>query len=316
MKNFSVNTGNAKVDNLIKRIIKWTSAAVSVLIVLFFIFHIMRVGLSFWLYGTLARLVTTYLGLDYYMAQFVAIVLSICLTLAIPYILWFVLLGRKKWVVVFIVITITGAITILMYTVGYKVYFDRTTGKPLRYYADTPNGRHFSFTKGFDITYGIKFEPYTSDVALGNTGTVVDDQAKIKLFAKGELDIQWFNSYNKVDRLIGKDILIDNIFVLSLEKAISISPYTIISVSVVNNSASYNTLKFTESCYIYDDSKILSKSMDYWVYDIHYHSPTWEFSSYGGDKMTLYIVFDFLQLSKEKLYKLGIQNTIVDFEVR
>lgn len=51
-----------------------------------------------------------------------------------------------------------------IYTVGSGVCFDRKTGKPLCYFADTPQGRVWSYTPGFDPASGKQFRLYTREI--------------------------------------------------------------------------------------------------------------------------------------------------------
>lgn len=54
---------------------------------------------------------------------------------------------------------------VAIYTVGADACFDRITGAPLRYYAETPNGIAFSTRPGFDPQFGTEYRPITVETA-------------------------------------------------------------------------------------------------------------------------------------------------------
>ncbi len=144
---------------------KWFVLAVSIVILLFVFLAVLRIGFAFTIYSAVANWVTVRLGFDYYVAEFTAVVLTALIMMFLPSILWFFISGRSKEKATIATIVGMGIICLLVYTLGQDVYFNRQTGDPLRYYADTPNGRIFSFTKGFDPEYGNEFQPYTREIA-------------------------------------------------------------------------------------------------------------------------------------------------------
>jgi hypothetical protein len=58
-------------------------------------------------------------------------------------------------------------ICLSVYTLGCGVCFDRKTGKPLCYYADTLAGRVWGYTPGFDPSSGQEFKIYTREIKAG-----------------------------------------------------------------------------------------------------------------------------------------------------
>ena len=147
---------------------RWLILGASVSFVLVIIYSILRIGFVIGLYNYFAQWITVHLGLDYYLANFAGVLMAAGLTFILPSILWYLLAGRRKGKAIIAIAGTMGLICILIYTVGNDVYFNRTTGEPLRYFADTPEGRVFSFTPGFDPKYDIEFKSYTREEALKN----------------------------------------------------------------------------------------------------------------------------------------------------
>jgi len=72
-------------------------------------------------------------------------------------------LGKRKAWGIGAVVGIQVLICTSVYTVGSGVCFDRRTGKPLCWFTDTPAGRVWSYTPGFDPVSGNRFEFYTRE---------------------------------------------------------------------------------------------------------------------------------------------------------
>jgi hypothetical protein len=152
-------------NHLIDAFRKFAPWAVLIVLILFSAFLFYRAVMAFGPYIYIKQWVVVRLGLDYYLAEFIAITLSSIASALLPTLAWFFLLGRYRFIGALIFIGISGCVAGLVYTVGQEVYFDRQTGQPLRYYADTPEGRQFSFTPGFHPKYPIEYRPYTKEVA-------------------------------------------------------------------------------------------------------------------------------------------------------
>ena len=122
-------------------------------------------GLSYLFYSTVESWVTSRLGLDYYFARLVATIIVIVLTAVLPMLAWYLIFGRRRLYGAAALVGIQAAICLLVYTVGGNVCFDRRTGKPLCYFADTERGRIWSYTPGFEPTSGKPFRLYTREEA-------------------------------------------------------------------------------------------------------------------------------------------------------
>jgi hypothetical protein len=149
------------------RFVKYVLIFITALLVVFFLLAFLRIGFIFWLWSTVETWVTVRLGLDYYAAQLVTTIVVSVVTLLLPSLAWYLLLGKRQAWGTGAMIGGQALIFILVYTVGVGVCFDRRTGEPLCWYADIPNkGRVFSRTAGFDPETGIKYKQYTREMAL------------------------------------------------------------------------------------------------------------------------------------------------------
>ncbi len=129
------------------------------------LFFLLRVVFGLWLYSFVSGWATTRLGFDYYVAELFTTVITAIAALLLPSVAAFVLFGRRRIVGMGTIIGSAAIVCLLVYTVGRDVCFDRQTGKPLCYYANTPSGRVFSFTPGFHPAIGTEFKLFTREVA-------------------------------------------------------------------------------------------------------------------------------------------------------
>lgn len=148
------------------RFAKYILIGITALLALFLLLAIFRIGFIYWLWSTVETWVTVRLGLDYYAAQLVTTIIVSIVTLLLPSLAWYLLLGKKQAWGTAAMIGGQALIFILVYTVGQGVCFDRRTGAPLCWYADTPEGRQFSLTPGYHPKYGIEYKQYTREMAL------------------------------------------------------------------------------------------------------------------------------------------------------
>jgi hypothetical protein len=109
--------------------------------------------------------VTTNLGMDFFAAEAVAVLLTAAAISAIPSFVLFFLFGvrRKQVGLAAVILTTVGAGSV--YTVGRNTCFDRETGKARRYYAITPNGPKFSSKPGYDPQFRTPYVPITPEAA-------------------------------------------------------------------------------------------------------------------------------------------------------
>lgn len=133
-------------------------------VALFVLLAFLRFGFIYWIYSTVEDWVTIRLGFDYYVAQLIATAFSAIFSLLLPMLAWYIFLGKKQAWGIGIIIGVQALICVSIYTLGSGVCFDRRTGKPLCYYADTPKGRVWSRTSGFDPESGKPFQLYTREI--------------------------------------------------------------------------------------------------------------------------------------------------------
>lgn len=154
-----------KDNSTFEKALRYFVIAISVLFLIFILLSFFKMGLVFWFYDRVFDWVTVRLGFDYYFAQFIAISMTAIFSAMYPYLMWTWFTNRYKLHTTVSIIVVSGIMCLLVYTVGGDVYFDRQTGLPLKWYADTPEGRTFSNSPGYDKKYGTKLKLYTAEIA-------------------------------------------------------------------------------------------------------------------------------------------------------
>jgi hypothetical protein len=147
-----------------KKLPKFAVIVSAVVVGLFFLGVFVLVGFSYLLYSTVEDWVVSRLGLDIFPARLLTTILVIALTALLPTLAWYLIIGKKRLYGALALIGIQAGICVLVYTVGRQVCFDRRTGKPLCYFADTPQGRVWSYSSGFDPVSGQPFRLYTREI--------------------------------------------------------------------------------------------------------------------------------------------------------
>lgn len=138
--------------------------AVSVIFALFALLAFLQFGFIYAIYSLVENWVAVRLGFDYYISNLIATVFTSFLALLIPTLAWYIFLGKRKAWGIGTIVGIQILICFSVYTVGSGVCFDRKTGKPLCYFADTPKGRIWSYSPGFDPESGTPFQIYTRQI--------------------------------------------------------------------------------------------------------------------------------------------------------
>jgi hypothetical protein len=124
----------------------------------------LRVGLIYWIYVTVEDWAAVRLGFDYYISNLAATAFTALFSLLLPMLAWYLFLGKKQVWGIGATVGAQLLMCIAIYTVGSGVCFDRRSGKPLCYFADTPKGRVWSYTPGFEPTTGKPFRLYTREI--------------------------------------------------------------------------------------------------------------------------------------------------------
>jgi hypothetical protein len=105
------------------------------------------------------------LGLDFFAAEAVAVLLTASTIAVIPSFVLFFLFGRRRKEAGLAAIALTTLGAVSVYTVGINTCFDRNTGTANRYYIITASGPKFSSRPDFDPQFGEEYVPYTKEVA-------------------------------------------------------------------------------------------------------------------------------------------------------
>ncbi len=146
-----------------KRFKKTGWIALAVVIGLIFLGAFFFFGIPYLLYSAVENWVTSRLGFDFYFARLFSTVFVVALSALFPVLVGYLIFGKRRLYGALALIGIQAAICLLVYTVGSSVCFDRRTGKPLCYFADTERGRVWSYTPGFDPASGKPFRLYTRE---------------------------------------------------------------------------------------------------------------------------------------------------------
>jgi len=118
----------------------------------------------YWIYGLFFGKVISIFGLDIVFSRMIAALLTILTLLSLPWFVSFLFLGRRKALVLIVgvVLIIGGAFTV--YYGSADIFFDRETGKSVKYYVKTLDGFKFSNSEDYDPRFGIKYKPITPEV--------------------------------------------------------------------------------------------------------------------------------------------------------
>lgn len=115
-------------------------------------------------YSFLTNLTTKVTGLDQVYVRPIAVLFTVGTILALPCISAFLLYGGKKTQVAVIALLATSLYTAGIYFSTDNVFFDRTSGKAVKYYIKTLNGYKFSSTDDFDPVFGVKYKVITKEM--------------------------------------------------------------------------------------------------------------------------------------------------------
>jgi len=152
------------VKNLGLSIGKVVLIAFTAICALFVALAFLRIGLIYAIYTMVEDWTAVRLGFDYYVSNLLATAFTAIFSMLLPTLAWYFFPGKKQVSGIGAIVGIQLLICAAIYTIGSGVCFDRRTGKPLCYYADTPKGRVWSYTPGFDPASGKDFRLYTREI--------------------------------------------------------------------------------------------------------------------------------------------------------
>jgi hypothetical protein len=170
-------------DGLVRRVF----GAVAMVLGIVLLVSLLRLGLAVYLYAAIARWASSQLGVDYYAAELMGVAFSALIMCFVPGLGSLIISRRKRLTGASLVVGGYLVVCLLVYTVGRETYFNQSTGEPLRYYAETPDGIVFSFLPGYDPKWGVERKPYTREAAqeLFRRSQALEEQRR-----KAELDSQ------------------------------------------------------------------------------------------------------------------------------
>ncbi len=142
-------------------VVRWIVGIVSVLALLLVLLNIARIGTAYWIYSDIFQWATVNLGLDKYLAMTTATLLTTALLFSLPWLAWIFLFGKRRTYAILAISASICVFGLVNHYAGKDVNFDRRNGKPLKYYAMTPEGAIYSFSPGFDPKYGVAYKPLT-----------------------------------------------------------------------------------------------------------------------------------------------------------
>ena len=152
LKNFGLSFG------------KFVLIAFITICALFVLSAFLRIGLIYGIYVMVEEWTAVRLGFDYYVSNLLATAFTAIFSMLLPTLAWYLFLGKKQAWGIGTLVGVQLLICCAIYTVGSSVCFDRRTGKPLCYFADTPKGRVWSYTPGFDPASGKDFRLFTREI--------------------------------------------------------------------------------------------------------------------------------------------------------
>ncbi|MDD4271231.1 MAG: cell envelope integrity protein TolA [Patescibacteria group bacterium] len=118
----------------------------------------------YWVYGVFLGVAISAFGLDIVFSRMIAALLTILTLLSLPWIISFLLLGKRKALVLTVGVMLIIGGTFAVYYGSADVFFDRETGKSVKYYIKTMDGFRFSNSADYDPRFGIKYKAITPEV--------------------------------------------------------------------------------------------------------------------------------------------------------
>jgi hypothetical protein len=145
-------------------IAKLLAIGVAALFALFALLAVLQFGFIYAIYRMVDDWAAVRLGFDIYVSNLIATAFTCVFSVLAPTLAWYLALGRRKAAGIGAIVGLQIVICIAVYTVGSGVCFDRRTGEPLCWFTDTPRGRIWSYSPGFDPVSGHRFRRYTREI--------------------------------------------------------------------------------------------------------------------------------------------------------
>ncbi|MFA5172862.1 MAG: hypothetical protein WC435_00460 [Candidatus Paceibacterota bacterium] len=152
--------------NIINMIIGGIGLFVLSVIGFIFVMIALKVFFGYVIFSSLVGPLMSAFGLDIMLARALAMVVTATLIVSLPATISYFLFRKGKWGkrALMIALSLVYAISCVGIFYGTRdVYFDRLTGKPIKFYIKTTDGFKFSNQEDFDTLYGTKYKPVTAE---------------------------------------------------------------------------------------------------------------------------------------------------------
>jgi hypothetical protein len=148
-----------------KSLVKKTALAILTMLVILIVAKILtRLIFLHWFYGPILNLLIDAFGPATAIMKITALVGSTIVVMILPTIIAIIIWGKRNKEVFFglsaVFIILCGAI----FYESQTVFFDSSTGEPVKYYCVTIDGVRFSNASGVDPKSGMKLQPVTKDL--------------------------------------------------------------------------------------------------------------------------------------------------------
>lgn len=130
-------------------------------LLLYFITRLLAIPIA---YGQILEMLSSHFGLETIFARPIALAATAIFVALFPTLIMNILFGYKARFILFAMVGGSAAVALATYFFTGDVYFDRSTGEPLKCYAKTLEGFKFSGTCDFDPKLGVRFQKITPDV--------------------------------------------------------------------------------------------------------------------------------------------------------
>jgi hypothetical protein len=153
-----------KILNNTRETFKYAFIFLAILAGLLVLFAALKALFMYGLYSFFLSEISAKFGLDMPLARLLAVFGVVAAILALPSIIFFLFFGKREKTVIIIILVVAAAWFLGLNYGTSDVFFDRTTGKPAKYYIKTLEGFRFSFADDFDPKLGIRFKPITPEI--------------------------------------------------------------------------------------------------------------------------------------------------------
>ncbi|MDD5528077.1 MAG: hypothetical protein PHO56_03855 [Patescibacteria group bacterium] len=160
MRTPTIQKVNKVVSKIFKGMLFFSAIAVGVII----IFAIIKLLFIVSVFNFFVLRFQSIFGMDIMAARFFSVIATSAIIIITPWIILFLTFGKKKKELLFVGLFAFAVLVPGVYLGTANTFFDRTTGKPAKYYVKTLEGFKFSSSENFDPKFGVKFKPITAQI--------------------------------------------------------------------------------------------------------------------------------------------------------